>query len=227
MVPYRHQIHPRSRSFKIKIEPNGEVVVVTPPRYSKHLLEEFVSSHQDWILRNRAKMLAKTAHSVDTNQLSIFGKKYLKKILYTRHQPVGMSIAGQYLVYNPANPLLSPTRLETEFTKNLNTFLKKTAEKYLLPRTRQLAKTMKLSYGAITIREQKTRWGSCSSQGNLNFNWRLVHYEPPIIDYVIIHELAHLVHMNHSAAFWNLVKEYDPEYLKHRGWLKRHGLSVG
>ena len=86
---------------------------------------------------------------------------------------------------------------------------------------------MDINFNSITLREQKTRWGSCSSKGNLNFNWRLVHYRPEIIDYVIIHELAHRTHMNHSAKFWQLVEKYDPEYRKHRGFLKRHGMAVG
>lgn len=227
MVPYRHQIHPRSRSFKIKIEPNGEVVVVTPPHYSTYLLKRFVDDHQDWIVRNRAKILAKSQHAADPNHVSIFGQQYLKKIEYSPKYPVGIRITNKELIYNPINPLATAAKLKTESEKSLNNFLKTTAEKYLRPRTKQIATTMHQTYGTLTLREQKTRWGSCSSDGNLNFNWRLVHYEPAIIDYVIIHELAHRTHMNHSAAFWNLVKTYDPEYLKHRGWLKRHGLSVG
>ncbi len=86
---------------------------------------------------------------------------------------------------------------------------------------------MNTSINKITLRQQKTRWGSCSSAGNLNFNWRLVHYPPEVIDYVIIHELAHRTHMDHSSSFWQLVARYDPDHLKHRNWLKKHGVSVG
>jgi len=85
---------------------------------------------------------------------------------------------------------------------------------------------MNTTYQNVTLKEQKTRWGSCSSKGNLNFNWRLVHFEPPIIDYVIVHELAHRTHMNHSADFWSLVATFDPEYRIKKGWLKRNGLSL-
>jgi predicted metal-dependent hydrolase len=111
--------------------------------------------------------------------------------------------------------------------KNLDTFLKNTAKHYLIPRANRLAKEMGVGFNKITLRQQQTRWGSCSSKGNLSFNWRLVHFEPAIIDYVIIHELAHLKHPNHSADFWQLVKKHDPEYQLHRGWLKRHGIGVG
>jgi predicted metal-dependent hydrolase len=85
---------------------------------------------------------------------------------------------------------------------------------------------MDISFGSISLREQKSRWGSCSSLGNLNFNWRLAHHPPAVIDYVIIHELAHRLHMDHSSAFWSVVKKYDPEHLKHQGWLKRRGLQL-
>ena len=68
----------------------------------------------------------------------------------------------------------------------------------------------------ICIKKISSRWGSCSSVGNLNFNYKLVHYSPEVIDYVLIHELAHLVHLNHSDKFWALVAKYDGQYKKHR-----------
>jgi len=110
--------------------------------------------------------------------------------------------------------------------KKLDRFLKGTAEKYIIPRTHQLAKIMKTDFNRITLRQQKSRWGSCSNKGNLNFNWRLVHYPVKIIDYVIIHELAHITHPNHSKNFWNCVAKFDNEYRKHRGYLKRNGVIL-
>jgi predicted metal-dependent hydrolase len=108
----------------------------------------------------------------------------------------------------------------------LERFLKSSAETYVITRTAQLAEKMNTAYGRVTMREQSSRWGSCSSAGNLNFNWRLVHATPKIIDYVIIHELAHRTHMDHSKRFWDLVALYDPDYQLHRGWLKRQGHSL-
>ena len=80
---------------------------------------------------------------------------------------------------------------------------------------------MDIAYQRISLRQQSSRWGSCSSRGNLNFNWRLVHYPPAIIDYVIIHELAHRLEMNHSKKFWAIVKKFDSEYLIHKGQLRK------
>lgn len=93
--------------------------------------------------------------------------------------------------------------------------------KVLIPqRVAYFAKRMGVTYGRITIREQKTRWGSCSSKGNLNFNWKLVLMPGEVLDYVVVHELAHRLEMNHSAAFWAIVERELPDYRARRKLLK-------
>ena len=82
------------------------------------------------------------------------------------------------------------------------------------------------SYSRISIRDQKTRWGSCSSKGTLSFNWRLMLAPPSILDYVVVHELCHLTHMNHSPAFWQAVDAVYPDYKNARKWLKEHGSEL-
>lgn len=82
------------------------------------------------------------------------------------------------------------------------------------------------SYERITIRDQKTRWGSCSAKGTLSFNWRLMLAPPAVLDYVVVHELCHLTHMDHSPAFWALVEQVCPDYRAHRKWLKEHGREL-
>lgn len=79
------------------------------------------------------------------------------------------------------------------------------------------------TYSHITVRDQKTRWGSCSAKGTLSFNWRLMLAPPAVLDYVVVHELCHLTHMNHSAAFWQAVESVYPDYRSARKWLKEHG----
>ena len=88
------------------------------------------------------------------------------------------------------------------------------------------ATTMGVSYGRITIRNQKTRWGSCSAKGNLNFNCLLMLVPKEVREYVIIHELAHRIEMNHSKAFWEVVASYDSDYKEHRRWLKDEGAKI-
>ena len=85
------------------------------------------------------------------------------------------------------------------------------------------ARLMGVTYGRISIRKQKTRWGSCSREGNLNFNCLLMMAPPEVLDYVVIHELSHRMEMNHSARFWAQVEKVMPEYRVPRKWLKEHG----
>lgn len=94
------------------------------------------------------------------------------------------------------------------------------AKRIFPERTAYFAKRMGVDYGRITIREQKTRWGSCSSKGNLNFNWKLVLLDPELLDYVVVHELAHRREMNHSKNFWKIVEAELPDYREQRRRLK-------
>ena len=82
------------------------------------------------------------------------------------------------------------------------------------------------NYTSITIRDQKSRWGSCSSRGTLSFNYRLIFAPPKVLDYVVVHELCHLTHMNHSKDFWNLVETIMPEYRVYKSWLREHGQEL-
>lgn len=82
------------------------------------------------------------------------------------------------------------------------------------------------SYTRITIRDQKTRWGSRSSSGTLSFNYRLLYAPPKVLDYVVVHELCHITHMNHSKDFWNMVASILPDYKEAKQWLKEHGQEL-
>lgn len=101
--------------------------------------------------------------------------------------------------------------------------LKKLAETVFAAKTALYAGILQVDYGRITVRDQKTRWGSCSSKGNLNFNWRLILAPEEVLDYVVVHELAHRLEMNHSPRFWAVVESVLPDYRKRRGWLKQNG----
>lgn len=96
--------------------------------------------------------------------------------------------------------------------KTLEKYLRKVAEKFFHKRTHELAQQMSLTFNRITVRGQKTRWGSCSRQKNLNFNWRLIMLPVQVAESVIIHELAHTVQMNHSREFYKIVEKHCPHY---------------
>lgn len=97
------------------------------------------------------------------------------------------------------------------------------ASKIFPTRVMHHAEIMGVRYGRITIRNQVSRWGSCSAKGNLNFNCLLVLCPREVLDYVVVHELCHLKEMNHSKKFWSLVEQICPEYKIHKLWLKEHG----
>ncbi len=220
-----------AKNLKIKIDANKSVVVVAHPFVPKFLIDQFVKQHQDWVLKHLEKQQAKPTFNSKT-EVHIFGKQYQKKLEFSLQNKIGMYTKGDNLIFNPTSQpeldtLENQKKWEKKFQEKLEQFLKNTANHYIIARTHAISEKMNLKFNKITLKKQKTRWGSCSSQKNLNFNWQLVHFEPKIIDYVIVHELAHLVNMNHSQKFWNLVEKYDPEYKKHVGWLKRNGLNLG
>ena len=104
--------------------------------------------------------------------------------------------------------------------------LTRLARKDLTARCEAYAAQMGVSYGRIAIRHQKSKWGSCSSKGNLNFNCLLMLTPEDVRDYVVVHELCHLRHMNHSAEFWAEAEKYMPDYRDARKWLKQNGAAV-
>lgn len=202
----------KARSIKISIDAKGKILVTAPKLYPNLLIDKFLKQQEPWVLRKQAEV-AKLQVKIKKNEIYIFGEKYQILVEVNPKQRPGLSIHDQQVIITQLSASSYQTKLER--------FLKNTATKYLSQKTAILGKKMKIDYQKIGIRQQKSRWGSCSSQGNLNFNWRLVHYPPEIINYVIIHELAHCQEANHSKNFWQLVAKYDPDYKKHKNALKK------
>lgn len=209
--------NPRARRLTLRLDAQGQPVVTVPRFMPKWFVHQFLKSQQEWIAKSQQKLLSSRRAVAAEGEVSLFGKKYLQKVEPTSAASK-VSIQGDSLVI-----FLHTGKKAADI---LNTFFKNTASHYIIPRTHQLAKKMGVDFTTITLRAQSTRWGSCSSRGSLNFNWKLVHFEPAIIDSVIVHELAHRKHLNHSKEFWQFVEKFDPEYRLHRGWLKRQGIGV-
>ena len=108
----------------------------------------------------------------------------------------------------------------------LENVYRREARDYFSESANQYAKEMGVEYGKIEVRNQRTKWGSCSTTGTISLNWRLVMAPPKVVDYVVVHELAHLQEANHDDRFWSIVAEYDPEYESHSQWLEEHSTEL-
>lgn len=113
-----------------------------------------------------------------------------------------------------------------DWKKQMPAAIRKQFSPYLVKRTHELAQQFGFDVKKIVIREQSTRWGSCSSTGTLSLNWRLLLAPTVVSDYVIIHELCHIKEMNHSKSFWALVAQFMPDYKRHKLWLKVNGREI-
>lgn len=226
MLQYTHRPHPRAKSIKLSLEADGTLIVSSPKRTSINRIEKFIKEKESWIKAQQKKIKENSFHVVTNDRVWLFGQPLDKKVIVTPNKKgVKFEIKqeGKTLIIQTTNCNNSK---KSQLSEKLNKFLKAKARAYFEPKTKHLSKKMSVDYNRIYLREQKTRWGSCSSKKNLNFNWRLVHFETLLIDYVIIHELAHLRHRNHSAEFWELVNQFDPDYKTHRDWLKRHPVVI-
>ena len=213
-MDYQIKRSKRTSSLKIEINQKGEIIAIAPPLIPEFLIKKMIESKADWIEKT-LKKVKKNQNNIKTDEIYIFDKKYQIKINHEAdHSEI--KVWGEHLLINNLSK-----KTNKQIEEQVERFLKNTASKYLIKRTKVISQKMGINYGRVSIRQQKSRWGSCSSQGNLNFNWRLVHYPIEVIDYVIIHELAHRKELNHSKRFWDIVRKYDPEYPIHKNKLNK------
>jgi predicted metal-dependent hydrolase len=214
----------RARSLRLKISPRDGLEVVIPVGAKTQDVEAALVSHARWILKHYTPETTERP----TERRLISGEKVpflgQERTLDVGIKPRGKSISvlldGDKLrVRLPAG---TPGTEET-VRASLESWYRAQAKDYIVPRVAELAKQHGFQYDRVTIKGQLTRWGSCSSQRNLNFNWRLMFAPPAAVDYVIIHELCHLKELNHSRRFWSLVGRYCPDYKRWVKWFKANG----
>ncbi|PWU22975.1 hypothetical protein C5B42_04520 [Candidatus Cerribacteria bacterium 'Amazon FNV 2010 28 9'] len=217
-IPFIHRENSRARSVKISLDEQGNVIVTTPPRFLASRIPPFVEQARSWIKIHQEQLVHRPI-LLDAHSVLYFGTPY--DFVVHPHK------TGQVQVGISTIEIAPVDSSERGIMTSMEKWLKNRAIEYIIPRTKKLSEAMRTEYNQVHFREQKTRWGSCSSDKNLNFNWRLIHAPKAVIDYVIIHELSHTVHMNHGSRFWELVAHYDPDHPLHRGWLKRFGGEEG
>ena len=207
---------PKSRSVSIRVLPSGSVVV-TAPRYTpRFVINQFVSKHEDWIRAKRGAVLEKLAALViDREHLFFRGREYDFRLSVSGHKE-GVKISDTTLTVTASQEDHSEVR------RVLEKWYRAQAAKYFKDRVPLLADLVDSNVKTVSIRSQRTRWGSCSSRNAISLNWRLIMAPDWVSDYVIYHELAHLTHMNHSKDFWRLVESYFPKHKEAQVWLKDH-----
>jgi len=198
--------------------------VLTAPNYiSNRWIEKFIKSKEKWLTKKLAEQTEKKSvwDVFEAGQTFIYmGNPFI--LTFLKGPKKAIYFDGPNLVIS--NP---DSRGTPDYLDKLKTQLKKwmieLSKEIIKDRVEIYAKNFRPQPKNITIRSQKTRWGSCSSSRNLNFNWQLIQASLETLDYVVIHELCHLVHMNHSKRFWDLVETHCPDYKVHRNWLRKNG----
>jgi len=204
--------------------------VIVPEKFDQRKIRPFMDGHADWIIKNLKKRSLKkqkaAEHQIkDGSVIHILGHPKTIRVLSTRQHKafVKEARALKYdanTAYYDNEEIIIFTNSPGEIKKTLENHLRTKAKLLFKKRTAEIAETMGLTYKRVTVKAQKTRWGSCSRDKNLNFNWRLILADPATMDSIIVHELAHLVHLNHSRRFYDLVEKYSPDHRLHNKKLK-------
>lgn len=153
----------------------------------------------------------------DGEQITVCGQTYVVTVIEEDKKLAEVSVQDDKLIVRTS--CLKPDFIEDCVRR----WCRKAARPIIYLKVEAYARRLKVDYERISIKEQKSLWGSCSAKGNLNFNWKLVLAPPEVLDYVVVHELCHLKEMNHSPAFWELVEQIIPDYKEKRKWLKDNG----
>jgi predicted metal-dependent hydrolase len=217
-VPVRLNVDKRARRVSVRIDPTAREAVATAPapRYALDAIS-FASERVDWIAE-RLGALPPPLGFRPGAQIPLRG------VLHT----LGRATTGRTVrldASGPAPVLLVPGHLES-FGDKTRGFFRAAARTDLAERVAAHAGTLDVAPRSIAIKDTRSRWGSCSSDGRLNFSWRLVCAPPFALDYVAAHEVAHLKEMNHSTRFWRQVERCVPDWRKARRWLEERGQAL-
>ncbi|WAR45375.1 M48 family metallopeptidase [Methylomonas rapida] len=231
-LPYRLRRSERAKKTRIVVRAN-EVEVVAPLQVSECRIKAFVDAQQDWIraalkrIHQRAGQVNSLAPAQYTDGVTVpyQGRQIPLTIKPTSAKTVRLQLLAepQFLAYLPSM-----------HRDNGSELIKRSLENWMKQQTRHHAMQLIAKHGQqhnlvprnLRIKTLKSRWGSCGPQNDINLNWLLMLAPPVILEYVVVHELCHIKHKNHSKAFWQLVGEHMPDYLEHRHWLKQNGASL-
>ncbi len=213
------------RTTSILVHPEKGVVITAPSWVPDVFINSFISQKQDWIKKNLAKFkaLSKVTKAFTSGEKHLyFGEGFPLRI--TR-SPVVRKIKLS-LLYDTFEALiptgLTPYKEKLELKLAFTDWYLKQGKKIITQKVDYFAKKLKVSYNRLTLKRVSSIWGSCSHQNNLNFNRKLIMAPHPVVDYVIIHEVCHLIHRHHRPSFWKEVAALDPSFKDHLKWLKQN-----
>jgi predicted metal-dependent hydrolase len=223
----------RAKNIRILVKPD-KIEVVAPHRTSEQKIKAFVEAQQDWIksaiirIAERASRTPSLApqHYADGVYIPFQGHQYPLAI-----KPVSSKTVRIQRLQDESFLASVPHGLEQEQSSELIRlvlirWIKSQAKLQASLLIEKHAERFKLFPRSLRIKTQKSRWGSCGPQNDINLNWMLMLAPPEILEYVIVHEICHIKHRNHSADFWLLVEKHLPDYLQRRHWLKTYGASL-
>jgi predicted metal-dependent hydrolase len=205
-----------AKRYTIRMRPEsaGEVILTLPNFYSKKQALNFIEQSKPWLAKQLAKSIPRLAYAQGM-VLPIFGKSY-----ELRHKTSGSFRAwwgdDHLLIHAPMD------KFELYVQKSLH----QAAKHFLHERTKSYATQIGKTVNRITLRDMRSRWGSCTADGNISYCWRLIFAPEQVADYVCAHEVAHLLELNHSSKFWDIVEQFCPDYSNFRQWLKENGKTL-
>jgi predicted metal-dependent hydrolase len=223
-VPYTVKRNHKARRIWIRVEDEEGLVVVLPKSRKGSVVPKVIREHKDWVLKaihKREERLENAPPPLGEGRSMVYRGRIVD--LRVRNIPCQVPLVK---LNGDQISVTMPKNSEKSLREVLSDWMKERALLIFSRRVEYFSTKIGVRYGNIQVRNQKTRWGSCSSKGQLSFNWRLLLAPPDVLDYLVIHEVSHLKHHDHSQRFWNLVKSLCPGYRKHQLWLKENALSL-
>ncbi len=217
----RIDICPNKRTKRLRLISgiNG-VHAMVPLNYNAKELESFVASKRDWILKTSQYYgkLKERCGGLEPYTIYFLGSKYRFHVVKDLQPSTMISDTLKLITFHVTDM--------RRYKQHMHEWYKQQTARIIAYRLPTLASRFNIKYNKVSIKNQKSRWASCSKKGNLHFNLLLAAAPLNVIDYVMIHELMHLIEFDHSSQFWQLVKKADPDYKKHRKWLTSCSLVI-
>ena len=211
-------IKQKRKTATIVITEQQEIHVKVPKYMTKKQIDWLVKQHEEWILKTieKKKVLSETKDWYKTHKLLFLGEYWPVTIIEDplKAPKVDFNVEGFIMVSDGS---------EKNARQAVEKFYRTKAKEMLLPLAERYAETVGVSFQKITIRNQKTRWGSCSSKGNLSFNLKILCAPIEMIEYVVLHEIMHIRRFNHSKEFWKDIEELMPDYKRRMNYFKQFG----